>query len=1012
MFKLKSLLVSCALLLSFVFSIKTEAKNYQWENITQQQYINNLIACNQDMKQYEWSNTIWPKTNSEPKPSFDEIISLDNIRQEVIDNINKQVILEEYFNISITTELLQYDINRMANTSKDSNSLKEIYALFDNNPITIAHCISRAYLVETKLNNSFYWSSDIHEETKLLVQNELEQYHAQRLKKKTYSAQQKILTYKIHSEDENYLTEEKQWSVIELSSNDYRNKIQKLQLGTLQENKINFSYNEIISQTTDSITLNVLMWKKQNLDFWVSHISQFDGVTLPIATDLFLTEIKGQQVFNKTTISSDTWETNYKLPGERSGHTAVWTGNEMIIWGGGIGGIELNTGGRYNPTTDSWIEINVSDAPFARDQHIAVWTGSEMVIWGGRYLFNGLHYLRSGGRYDPSTDSWSATSLSNAPSSRARHTAIWDGDEVIVWGGYDGATYLESGSRYDPNTNLWQVMSPTNAPPGRESHTAIWTGTEMIVWGGRSLTVTQSGGRYNPNTNQWQSTSTVNAPIARNNHTAIWTGEKMIVWGGINGSFRYDTGGLYDPSNNTWQSTSTGNAPEKRDRHITIWTGNEMIVWGGHDPQAFNNGGRYNPDNNSWSTLSLVNVPSVRYLHSAIWTGAEMIVWGGIGNGYHNTGGRYSPINNIWLTTNTTDAPRGRSYHSSIWTGNEMIVWGGENTPYLNDGARYRPISDTWLPISLTNSPLARSDHSVVWTGSEMIVWGGKNFDNSGSFYLNDGARYDPMNNTWQAISNSQAPDGRYNHTGIWSGNEMVIWGGRGSEYFKTGGRYDPDTDTWLPTNSVDAPTGRRRHTAIWTGDEMIVWGGYYSDGGIISLKSGGRYIPANDSWQATNSSNAPDARFGHTVVWTGIEMIVWGGGPGGAGNFYLTGGRYNPSNNTWTATSTLNAPSRRKYHSAVWTGSEMIVWGGYYSDGYQDYFKTGGIYDPINNLWQATNLVNSPRERVDHSAVWTGTSMIIWGGNSGSSGSSSTNSLAAYYPYDYDDVIFEDGFE
>jgi hypothetical protein len=31
----------------------------------------------------------------------------------------------------------------------------------------------------------------------------------------------------------------------------------------------------------------------------------------------------------------------------------------------------------------------------------------------------------------------------------------------------------------------------------------------------------------------------------------------------------------------------------------------------------------------------------------------------------------------------------------------------------------------------------------------------------------------------------------------------------------------------------------------------------------------------------------------------------------------------------TWTATSTTNAPFGRDYHSAVWTGSEMIVWGG-----------------------------------------------------------------------------------
>ena len=33
---------------------------------------------------------------------------------------------------------------------------------------------------------------------------------------------------------------------------------------------------------------------------------------------------------------------------------------------------------------------------------------------------------------------------------------------------------------------------------------------------------------------------------------------------------------------------------------------------------------------------------------------------------------------------------------------------------------------DTWTPTSLTNAPDGRSNHTAVWTGSEMIVWGGK----------------------------------------------------------------------------------------------------------------------------------------------------------------------------------------------------------------------------------------------------------------------------------------------
>ena len=56
----------------------------------------------------------------------------------------------------------------------------------------------------------------------------------------------------------------------------------------------------------------------------------------------------------------------------------------MIVWGGLRWiGIVLNTGGRYNPGTDSWTATSTTDAPAARVAHTAVWTGSEMIVWGG-----------------------------------------------------------------------------------------------------------------------------------------------------------------------------------------------------------------------------------------------------------------------------------------------------------------------------------------------------------------------------------------------------------------------------------------------------------------------------------------------------------------------------------------------------------------------------------------------------------------------------------------------------
>ena len=36
-----------------------------------------------------------------------------------------------------------------------------------------------------------------------------------------------------------------------------------------------------------------------------------------------------------------------------------------------------------------------------------------------------------------------------------------------------------------------------------------------------------------------------------------------------------------------------------------------------------------------------------------------------------------------------------------------------------------------------------------------------------------------------------------------------------------------------------------------------------------------------DDTWTATTTANAPVGRIAHTAVWTGSEMIVWGGGSG-----------------------------------------------------------------------------------------------------------------------------------
>jgi hypothetical protein len=166
----------------------------------------------------------------------------------------------------------------------------------------------------------------------------------------------------------------------------------------------------------------------------------------------------------------------------------------MIVWGGGGVSGYLNTGGRYNPATDSWTAITTTNAPAARAVHTAVGTGSEMIVWGG---YDG-GFLNTGGRL--SATGWTATSTTNAPEARFLHTAVWTGIEMIVWAGEsDFLAQLNTGGRYDPNTDSWTATSLTDAPEARSGHTAVWTGNEMIAWGGgdrHSLDRFNTGGRY------------------------------------------------------------------------------------------------------------------------------------------------------------------------------------------------------------------------------------------------------------------------------------------------------------------------------------------------------------------------------------------------------------------------------------------------------------------------------------------------------------------------------------
>lgn len=350
----------------------------------------------------------------------------------------------------------------------------------------------------------------------------------------------------------------------------------------------------------------------------------------------------------------------------------------------------------------------------------------------------------------------------------------------------------------------------------------------------------------------------------------------------------------------TWRRIAGDLEPRKLTAHTAVWTGTHMIVWGGDQrDNPIGAGGRYDPATNSWSPVTTLNAPSARYAHVAVWTGSRMLVWGGDGQtlGYRNDGGRYDPILDTWTPMALEEAPAKRYYATAVWTGKEMLVWGGsDNRTLFATGGRYDPATDTWKPMATDLAPEARWFHTAVWTGSRMIVWGG--YAGGISPLSGSGGSYDPATDTWSRISGRGAPTARKSHVALWTGDRMLVWGGATDELARRppaddGGLYDPVTDSWKPLSRVGAPDGRAAVIAVWTGSQMLVWGGAGGSGPGLRerLISGARYSPATDSWAPITPDGAPPGRAQGTGVFIGDGLLIWGGT--GSDSSFADGGAF-----------------------------------------------------------------------------------------------------------------------
>ena len=340
------------------------------------------------------------------------------------------------------------------------------------------------------------------------------------------------------------------------------------------------------------------------------------------------------------------------------------------------------------------------------------------------------------------------------------------------------------------------------------------------------------------------------------------------------------------------------------------------------------------PQPGTWQRLPAAPISPDFDARTSVWTGKQMLVFGRdqqtaldsrgqrYATGAVNVAASYDPAKHSWRRLGPPAKTSGFMSLASVWTGKEMLVWG--------QGTRlaYEPRAHKWrrLPGSRLLS-VHDGFAAVVWTGKEMLGWGGGCCGDA----FADGVAYSPVTNTWRALPRAPLA-GSQHPLGVWTGKEYVVVAGAHTA------AYSPLRNAWrkLPV----PPAGAR--AAVWTGRDVVVT---TRTRNVFALN------PARSSWRSLPS--LPPRRVGDVVVWTGAQLLVWGGARGGAS--------YVPGMKEWTVFGRGPLPASVAATS-VWTGSAVLVWGGVPTKTWGTYAAAGASLVPpalgCGDDWSAQNLV------------------------------------------------------
>eukprot|EP00727_Mastigamoeba_balamuthi_P006838 m51a1_g2775 hypothetical protein (542) ;mRNA; f:1037000-1039273 len=284
-------------------------------------------------------------------------------------------------------------------------------------------------------------------------------------------------------------------------------------------------------------------------------------------------------------------------------------------------------------------------------------------------------------------------------------------------------------------------------------------------------------------------------------------------------------------------------------------------------------------------------VPERRCWHASAVQGRYVYVSGGYsGYGYYGDLHIFDTVTREWVVQ-AADVTKPRYAHSCSAIGPSIYLYGGarERIYYKffnalpSDPATYKfepQAVRSADPGAVGPGPSERAAHGSAVVDGKLYVFGG---DAGKGVYYNDVYVFDPKTDKWTMLAvKGQTPTPRGWCSLCAVGNRLyVLFGTNGNDVYNDVYYLDLDTNTWVkPTITGPEPHPRHSQGACAKGNCIYVFGGVGERKRQL-LNDVWVFVASANTWvQATVAAGqqAPSPRYGHSTVFTGREMFVFGG--------------------------------------------------------------------------------------------------------------------------------------